>query len=289
MNKRKFHSTLIVALVLFLSGCQSAEPENRVVQDEAVEEEHYSPAEDTLFVFTSGGKQIETFIVRSKVKRIGTILALPGWNYPYNHWCDSTNLCEMASAKGYDIVMPSMGKTIYSDSIYEQTRSDWKNEVTRDWINEFMIPTLQQQYNVLQLNEQNKIVGISTGGRGAVLLAMDNPDLFDAGAALSGDYEMTAFKSDNLYRGFFGAYDNYQDVWEGHENPISSITGLKVPFYIVHGADDQIVPSNHAEILFNYLDSNVHQLNIVKDQGHDYQFWSQEISNVLKHFENTSK
>lgn len=288
MITQKFHSTLIVALVLFLSGCQSAEEENKEVHDEAVEEEHYSPAEDTLFVLSSGGKQIETFIVRSKVKRIGTILALPGWNYPYNHWCDSTSLCERASAKGYDIVMPSMEKTIYSDSIYEQTRSDWKNEITRTWINEFMIPTLQQKYNVLQFSEQNKIVGISTGGRGAVLLAMDNPDLFDAGASLSGDFEMSSFPNDNLYRGFFGTYDNCQDVWEGLENPISRIDDLKVPFYIVHGADDQIVPSRHADIFYNHLDSNVHRLNVVKGQGHDYQLWRREISNVLKHFENRS-
>lgn len=276
-------------IFLMISCDEKASSENDSTQDAIEEEVIFIAKPDTIISIDHLGNSIEVCIERSKIERVGTILALPGWNYPHNHWCDSTDLCYEATLKGYDVVMPTMGKTIYSENIYDQTRSDWKGEITRSWINDTLIPVLQKSMDVMVENEHNCVFGISTGGRGALLLAMDNPQLFKAGGSLSGDFDMTSFQKDNLYIGYFGNYQSNLELWEGNENPLSRLKELQTPFYIAHGSSDNIVPLKHAHLLYDQLDSNTHTLHVVSEAGHDYDFWSSEITSVLNHFDANRK
>ncbi|MFK7783998.1 MAG: alpha/beta hydrolase-fold protein, partial [Crocinitomicaceae bacterium] len=153
----------------------------------------------------------------------GTIIALPGWNYDNNEWCEKTELCEKALSQGYALILPEMGKSIYCDSVFPETRKDWLRYPTRSWMKETLIPRIQEEFQLLLTDQDNFVMGLSTGARGAVLLAMDLPEIFSACGALSGDFDQTRYTKDKLYNGYYGPFQEFQDRWIGKDNAISSI------------------------------------------------------------------
>ena len=241
---------------------------------------------DTLISYWSGAKKIDVSILLPEAEFKGTILALPGWNYPVSHWSDSTSICEKASKEGYILVLPNMNKSIYTAKIYPETRKDWQEEVTRTWFTDSVIKTLQKDLKILLPEQQTFILGLSTGGRGALFLALDNPNTFDAGASLSGDYNPSQFTNDNLYRGFFGNNVDFKNRWEVSENPLSMIKQLTTPFYIGHGLKDKIVPIKHSEIFFEALDDKQsHSIfHVDSTAEHNYNYWESEIDTIIHFF-----
>ena len=243
--------------------------------------------QDTTVYYTFQGNPIEVIIkfpTESEFK--GTILALPGWNYPNSQWCDSTQLCEKALAQGYAIILPEMGKSIYCDSIFPETRKDWLKYPTRSWMKETMIPQLQE-LNLLLPEQDNFVMGLSTGARGAVLLALDLPQIFKACGALSGDYDQTRYTKDNLYNGYYGPFSKFPDRWIGKDNAITSIKQLTVPVYLAHGQNDQIVPIEYSQQIFIELQESGNEksiLNVNPNAGHTYSFWNSEVDAVLDFF-----
>lgn len=218
---------------------------------------------------------------------IGTLLLLQGWNFPNTDWCEKTTLCEKALQQGYALVCPEMGKSIYSEKIYAQTRKDWLIYPTRAWLVVTLLPALQKM-GLFSEDEFSGIVGLSTGARGAFLVALDRPELFDAIACLSGDYDQSKFPEDNLYTGFFGAAASYPERWNGSENPMSRIDQLQAALYIGHGTKDKVVDAKHSYFLYEALKSRKFdqmEYHQAEGFGHDYAYWNSEIDAILEFFE----
>lgn len=215
-----------------------------------------------------------------------TIVALPGWNFPNTGWCDSTSLCEEALKRGYVLILPQMGKSIYCDTTFPETRKDWLKYPTRDWVTSTMIPQLQKM-GLLAPEDPNYILGLSTGARGAVLIALDEPDIFKGCAALSGDYDQTQFPTDNLYRGYYGSLKQFPDRWKNNDNAITTLEELEVPLYIGHGRNDNIVPIKHSEILVEAMErkSKAYIFHADSTATHNYSYWNSEVDNMLDFFE----
>ena len=106
------------------------------------------------------GTPFETLIkpIDDTVSYKGTILALHGWNLYYNDWCDSTSLCDKAKAMGYVVVLPNMGKSVYSRRYYLQTRKDWSIFPTRMWFQDSLLTHLQTQFNLIVSDNDNFMV-----------------------------------------------------------------------------------------------------------------------------------
>jgi esterase/lipase superfamily enzyme len=244
---------------------------------------------DTTVFYDFNGNLIEVIIKFPKDTTFkGTILALPGWNYPNSGWCEETELCEKALAQGYALILPEMGKSIYCDSVFPETRKDWLKYPTRAWIKETMIPNIQRDFQLLETSQENFVMGLSTGARGAVLLAMDLPEIFSACGALSGDFDQTRYTKDKLYNGYYGPFEEFQDRWVGNDNAISSISKLTIPVYLAHGKEDNIVPIDYSQQLFLALQESGNEacvLNVNPTAGHDYDFWNSEVDAVLAYFE----
>ena len=68
---------------------------------------------DSTFMLDFNGNDIEVIIKVPENEFIGTIIALPGWNFPNIGGCDNTDLCEEALSRGYALILPQMGKSIY--------------------------------------------------------------------------------------------------------------------------------------------------------------------------------
>lgn len=247
---------------------------------------------DTTVIYTFNNNPIEVIIkFPTDAPFKGTIVALPGWNFDNAQWCDSTDLCEKALAEGYAIILPEMGKSIYCDSIFPETRKDWLKYPTRSWMKETMIPSIQKAFKLLVEDQNNFVMGLSTGARGAVLLALDLPEIFSACGALSGDYDQTRYTKDKLYNGYYGSFDKFTQRWLNNDNVITSIQQLTVPIYIAHGQKDKIVPIDYSQQLFVALQESGNEksiLNVNPTAGHTYSFWNSEVDAVLAFFEKNS-
>lgn len=218
----------------------------------------------------------------------GTFLVLQGWNLGAEEWCTKTQLCEKVKTKGYHLVLPDMGKSVYSSRFFPETRKDWKIFPTRTWITDTLIPELQKTYGLFEKNQRNFIVGLSTGARGVALIALDMPELFKGAAALSGDYDQTKMPSDNLMTGFYGPYASFKNRWQTVDNVLYRIKEYKVPTYLGHGKLDKIVPPQQTELFYNALKKNHPDLKValsMPDAKHDYTFWNSEVDKFLLFFD----
>ncbi len=242
---------------------------------------------DTLLSLDYDGTLIDVQLLYPEGKPKATLLILQGWNFPISSWCDSSSLCEKALAEGYALVCPDMGKSIYTRRIYPETRADWLKYPTRKWMTHELIPFLQKERNLFLGVNDNFVVGLSTGGRGALLVAMDLPEVFDGTACLSGDFDQSKYPNDNLFKGFLGKMDEYPERWTGDENPMSFIDTYNIPTYIGHGINDKIVPTAHASELYEAIKKQGNckvKLNMEQNAGHNYAYWDSEVDKLLEFF-----
>lgn len=200
-----------------------------------------------------GGVEIIIKTPPKGVKISGTILLLPGWNYSNTKWCDSSNLCSEALARGYNIVAPQMGKSIYASEYFPETRSDYKQYPTLVWL-DTILEKLKKEKGLFLTSglQRNFVVGLSTGARGAALICARKPGFFHAAALLSGDYDQCANTEDALCTNVYGPYNKFANRWRTVDNPMNQISRITTPMYIGHGGMDKVV---HVSQSINYYDS----------------------------------
>lgn len=221
----------------------------------------------------------------------GDLLILPPWGQPRDAWCHRSNFCQTAVDKGYRLIMPEMGKSIYIDQTYPETREDWKSTRTYQWVRDSLIPELQENYCMFDAKGANFVIGLSSGSRGVVKLLSDKPDLFTAGAALSGDYDPSQLIGDNIYNGFLGRYEDQTERWETSDNLLTLAGSISSPLYLGHGTEDPMVPFTQTRSLYDALvssnpDLNV-RLNLAAGLGESFAYWNTEVENLLTFFEDT--
>jgi pimeloyl-ACP methyl ester carboxylesterase len=218
----------------------------------------------------------------------GVILLLPGWNFNTDEWCTKMDFCQRARNLGYHLVMPQMYKSMYAEHYYSETRTDFMKFPTRKWITDTMLPYFQKQFGMFMQGKNNYICGISTGGRGSVLIALDLPEVFKKGVALSGDFNPLKMKNDNLLNKYYGSFAAFPERWKNNDNAFLRISELKMPFLFLHGKDDRVVPCSQSEDYYNESKSknmtNI-ELKIVSGAGHNYKFWNSQTDFVLSFFE----
>jgi S-formylglutathione hydrolase FrmB len=217
----------------------------------------------------------------------GTILMLHGWNLAADEWCAKTTFCEKALAQGYILIIPDYNKSNYTLKIYPQTRSDYQKYPTITWIMETQIPDFQKQFGLLKPGQNNLVAGISTGARGATLLAYYMPSVFRGAASLSGDFDITAMQDEFLYYAFLGYYTDFPDRWK-QECFAYDCGNYKVPTYIGHGKADKVSPVRQSTAMFDSIKQHNPDLKLIGHfpdyAGHNYDYWESETDAVLNFF-----
>jgi S-formylglutathione hydrolase FrmB len=267
-----------------------------ILIDRVVEEveETVSPliSDDTVLNLKFRGNFFNTLIrvPHDSIAFSGTILALHGWNLPHTDWCEKTSLCEKALEQGYIVVLPDMGKSTYSNELYPQTRKDWMKYPTRKWLLDTLLVHLQEKLQLFLPEHSNYVLGLSTGARGATLIALDRPEIFKAAASLSGDFDQALLPNDNIYKGFYGSHTQFKERWQKVDNVVYSIKDFKVPIYLGHGFYDKVSPSAQTIMFYDTLQKyhpELHStLHIDTLAKHDYQYWNSEVDAVLDFFNN---
>jgi pimeloyl-ACP methyl ester carboxylesterase len=219
----------------------------------------------------------------------GDMLILHAWDETPASWCLRSRICSKASSKGYRLIMPAMGKSIYTRECYAETRPDWQEFHSAAFFIDTLLPALRSEYCLLKEQGYNFVIGVSAGARGAVRLVQELPDLFVSAAALSGEYDPSQMQRDNIYRGFLGDYEDHPERWNEAENLTSSVRSMRTPLYLGHGKRDDFVPYTQTERLYNVLRREVPdlnaRLNLSSDRGGSYAYWNYEVNNIFRFFE----
>jgi len=223
-----------------------------------------------------------------------TLLVLPGWNYSRTSWIENSPLVEYANRYGYALILPEMLKTLYESSYYPETELKWHSVPGGKFIKEQFIPAMQTRHHLLIPGDNNFLLGLSTGGRGVALIALENPDLFLGGASLSGDFSQENTPSDRLMTLVYGSFADFPSRWQGQDNPQARVAEWKMPLYLAHGTDDDIVPASQSclfyQALKNQLDNQVLiEYHPISGAGHNYQFWGGQLPAVFEFFEKLTK
>lgn len=223
-------------------------------------------------------------------RRLPCVLVLPGWDYPRTSWVENTELEKFANERGYALILPEMLQTLYASDYYPETELKWNQVPGGKFIKERFIKEIQTKHNLLRSGQHNTMLGLSTGGRGVALIALENPQIFVAGASLSGDFSQENTPEDRLMTAVYGPIAYHRDRWTGRDNPQSRVDEWKMPIYLAHGTADYIVPESQSRLFYEALkqyhgNSILIEYNAVEGAGHDYQFWGGQLEKVFNFFD----
>ena len=225
-------------------------------------------------------------------KPIFNLLVLPGYGFSDMEWCTKTSLCEKAYKLGFNLIFIEVKKSVYLKENFPQTSELLKKYPTRTWIIDSVYRPLLKS-GVIFSKYKNYVLGLSTGARGAAILLLENPLIFSAAACLSGDFDPTIQKNDNLMINALGPYDKYPLLWKGDNNIVNRVKEFQRPLFIAHGKKDPIVPVKHSLLLVERISKENPNINVKYDfpnnAKHDYNFWNSEVDNVLSFFQNLNK
>ena len=80
----------------------------------------------------------------------GNLVLLPGWNFSRTSWCENSSVCDKALAKGFALVLPEMGQSIYADQYYPETQDFFKQYPLRGWLQKDVTRKLQTDFGLLE-------------------------------------------------------------------------------------------------------------------------------------------
>ena len=241
----------------------------------------------------AGTIPVDLYIPQSK-KNNGDILVLPGWKFSRTRWHKETELLAFAEKYGYRCVFPEMNTSCYESNWFPETRLKWSAMPGGKWIREILIPYMRKNHGIFNEGAYNCLLGLSTGGRGVALVSLQNPGLFKAGAALSGDFNQTAMPNDNLMTALYGKISDFRERWRTTDNPFEAAKEgkWKMPVYIGHGEKDTVVPFSQSANFYKLLAEKYPNIKTVfhaSASGHDFAYWNSELPAVFDFFEDTRK
>ncbi|MCB1314805.1 MAG: alpha/beta hydrolase [Leptospiraceae bacterium] len=205
----------------------------------------------------------------------GDVLVLPGWDHHRLRYLNETGVKQAATQRRMRLICPQMDRSVYASAYFPETRMRWQPKPGQPFILEDLIPHMQAQ-GYLRPKGNNYLLGISTGARGAALIALAKPDLFRGVALLSGDYDQSTMPNDTLMTATYGPYDQFAERWQHTDNVQSRVADWKLPVYIWHGSQDSIVPFQQSQDLYRALQKAHPDLSVqfhAPTAGHDYPFW----------------
>jgi len=275
---------LFIPLYLVLHACsgQSAKDSAAVVAVKPKIKPAYKALDTTVKI---GGYEVRIQAPADSIK--GDLLLLPGWDFSNRKWCDSSDVCRTALAKGFRVVAPQMSRSIYAKKYFTETRADMAKNPTITWLDS-VLSLLGNKFGCFKAGI-NYVLGLSTGGRGVALICEAKPGFFHAAAALSGDFDQSKMPTDNLSTLVYGPYSRFANRWQTVDNPVYFADSMKTPIYLGHGLKDMVVPSSQTQLFADVLKKKKPELPVMlhlhPTAGHSFGYWRSELPAVWQFFE----
>lgn len=214
--------------------------------------------------------------------RYPLVLALHGWDHSAAMFADKGELGALADRHGFVVAIPDTGRTIFETRFYKQTRGKWTEKPGARWVGEVILPYLRKHLHVASDKQHTGVIGYSTGGRGATLLAALYPEFAFVGS-VSGTYDLMALDPKTgeyrIHAIIYGARDKYPERWRLDDvmtpDNLARLAGLHL--YVAHGDKDKSVPVEQLH-LFEKALANVTLASstfiVTAGAGHDWALWN---------------
>jgi enterochelin esterase-like enzyme len=221
------------------------------------------------------------------------VIALHGWNSPVEDWQRQSRIASLADSLDAVVACPDMGKTVYETRYYDSYRlSDRRTPRMpgTPWIGDVVVPWMRKRYFVSADPTRTAIVGYSTGGRGAVLVAQTYP-AFSFVAGLSGTYDLVSLKSwtgeYRIHAAWLGPRSTYPERWVREQSIertlVARLKGVKV--FLAHGTKDRVVPMAQTRALEGALRRlGAPPIRWYPAEAHDWVFWRPALRRALEAF-----
>jgi len=213
--------------------------------------------------------------------RCPLVVALHGWGHTPALYRDKGNLAALAERYGLVLAVPAMGKTVYETAFYPESKKRWAPIPGTRFVGEVLLPFLRAHLRVASDRAHTAVVGYSTGGRGAVLVAERYPEFAFAGS-LSGTFDLLRLDPKDgeykIHAVIYGPRKRHADRWR-LDNGVSPdlLRGLRATaLYAAHGLADKVVAPDQLDALRDALAAAAlpAELVTVADAGHDWDFWN---------------
>jgi len=224
-------------------------------------------------------------------KKYKVLWLLHGTYGDHSDWLRKSNIELYACEKDLIVVMPSAMNSNYAN---------WENFSLGynmyDFLTEELMPLIYGWLPASDKREDNFIAGLSMGGRGTCVYALNHPDKFAAAAVLSATPRETSWIRDNdprlwkrtegciANRGGWDAHEaSYENTWRVLDEAIEN--GVELPrLYFAIGKEDHLWPvylhfKDHAEALG--LEAVYEEIDGYR---HEWRFWDLTIQKALAFF-----
>ncbi len=217
------------------------------------------------------------------------LVALHGWRGRAAEWERRTPIARLASARGYVIVAPELGTTVYERSFFPETspRHRWGAIPGGRWVGEVVLPEIRARYHVSRARSGTGVLGISTGGRGAALLAAYYPERFGAFAALSADYDITMAPTERTCTYVYGPYARFPERWRADNSRTLLARLERTPALLIHGARDRVCPVAQSRLFARELRQRGYDARLIEEEklGHEWRLWAGSLAAVFAFFD----
>ena len=201
---------------------------------------------------------------------------------------------QFISTRGYIVVKPNFrGSTGYGKDFEKSGYKEWGGKMQEDL--EDIVQFLVNEKVV----DKNRvcIVGLSYGGYAALMGAVKTPDLYQCAISINGvthlpeqiDYDLDVFESEELRTYIKNSIgDPEKDMaMLRQRSPALHANKIKIPIMLIHGDDDEVVPYEQSEMMFEALeDANKTATFItLKETGHSAFYYTQDIEDIYKETE----
>ncbi len=178
------------------------------------------------------------------------LIALHEYGRTNREWSDYTDIEQFADEFGFVIVCPNMGQTAYETKFYPETVRPWDGVPGGTWVGEILVPFLKKKYRLARDREATGILGISSGARGALLIACRYPGIFGAAAGISGFYDTSVLTDNRIISAVYGRRTLFKDRWENDDNIIELASRLRnTRVFLAHAARDREIPVEQSQLL----------------------------------------
>ncbi len=224
-----------------------------------------------------------------------TLIVLHGYRQQPSDWENGTPVTEYADRYGFVLVCPAMSTTLYESKYFPETVNRWAPLPGGVFISKTLIEFLRKNFGLAKKRDTTGIFGVSTGARGALLLAAQHRKIFGAAAGLSGDYDSESIKNDRLLISVYGYYESNRERWEEEVNILRLAENLKkTPVFLGHGTRDAVVPPPQTKLLVDRLiqladEKGGYELVVDTEKsngaGHDWKYWGSLVPEVFSFFD----
>jgi len=205
---------------------------------------------------------------------------LHGLSDDHTMWQRRTSIERYATARNLAVVMPSGGRSFYTDMA--------RGYNYRTFISEELPKIVRSFFRISTAREDTFIAGLSMGGYGALKTALSLPQNFAAAASLSGVADITAFTNRDMNqmeaRNIFGddlaVTGTDHDLFHLADRLASDETAPDLMLYQCCGTEDFLYQDN-----LRFRDHVMSLgLNLLYEEGpgiHEWAYWDKHIQRVI--------